>query len=329
MKSSSDIPKDFSMNVIPERSYRESHPTSPSQAEQLSFSDTLNATVERIREKGEERVRTAPRCAVCGESIFADEPLGAADSEQWTLYNATHNRLCIKHFRVKYEKIKLSCRLQDADHRLIGAGVSAEFSTRSFENFMVTDSNRQFFTMVKTWSENPSSFLSILSQHTGIGKTHLAIAALRQHYISTGILGRFRKERDILLEIRKGYGTHTGLSENEVIESLSKPEFLVIDDLFSSHDPNEGNEFARRIALAITDEREWQGRTTIITGNLTLSDIAAIDARISSRLSAGLVLNVQSVDKDFRPTLHKPALSLSKEPALSLPKGPKSEGLNE
>ena len=276
-----------------------------SQAEQLSFADTLNATMERIREKSEERIRTAPRCAVCGESIFADEPLGAADSEQWTLYNATHERLCIKHFRVEFEKIKLDRRLQDADSRLIGAGVSEEFSTRSFDNFMVTDNNRRFFSTVKSWSENPSSFLSVFSKFTGIGKTHLAIASLRQHYISTGILGRFKKERDILLEIQKGYGRPGAVTESDVIEFLSKPEFLVYDDLFSSTESKERIQFARRIALAITDEREWQGRTTIITGNLSLSEIAAIDPRISSRLSAGLVLNIKSVDKDFRPTLHK------------------------
>ncbi|MCL5266761.1 MAG: hypothetical protein M1469_01495 [Bacteroidetes bacterium] len=271
----------------------------------ITFSDALSATIERIRMKREERVRTAPRCAVCGESVLANEPMASPDIEEWTLYNATHDKLCFKHFQVEYEKLKHHWRLEHADKSLVAAGVSEEFSNRSFENYVLTDGNRQFFTAVKNWAEHPRSFLAILSPHTGIGKTHLAIAALRQFYIDTGILGRFCKERAVLLDIRKGYGTYGSLSESDAIELLSKPEFIVIDDLFSSTDPEEGNEFARRIALAITDEREWQGRITVITSNLTLSDISAIDPRIASRLSAGLVLNVQSVDKDFRPTLYK------------------------
>ena len=261
--------------------------------------------MERIRIKREERIRTAPPCAVCGNSILADEPAHSPEIEEWTLYNATHEKLCFKHFQVEHEKLKLRWRNEHADKSLIAAGVSEEFSNRSFENYRLTDSNKQFFTAVKNWAECPRSFLAILSPYTGIGKTHLAIAALRRFYVDTGHVGKFRKEGPFLLDIRKGYSTYGAFAESDAIESLSKPDFLVYDDLFSSKDPHEGIEFARRIALAIIDEREWQGRITVVTSNLTLSGIAAIDPRISSRLSGGLVLNVQSVDEDFRPKLYR------------------------
>ena len=231
MKSSSETEKRSATELV-----RGQSEVSRPESGQLSFPDALSATIERIRVKREERVRTAPRCAVCGESILADEPSGSPCIEQWTLYNATHDKLCFKHFQAEYQKLKLRWRLEDADKRLIAAGVSEEFSNRSFENYVLTDSNRQFFTAVKNWSQTPRYFLAILSPHTGIGKTHLAIAALRQYYITSAILGRFRKERDILLDIRKGYNTYGSLSESEAIESLSKPEFLVINDLFSSNE---------------------------------------------------------------------------------------------
>ena len=281
-------------------------PTSPKVAESpATFSDAISATMERIRMKREERVNTAPRCAICGESILADEPSQSPEIEEWTLYNATHDKLCFKHFRVEYEKLKLRWRLEHADKSLVAAGVSEEFSNRSFENYILTDTDRQFFAAVKDWAEHPCSFLAILSPHTGIGKTHLAIASLRRFLVDTGHAGKFRKEGPFLLDIRKGYSTYGAFAESDAIESLSKPDFLVYDDLFSSRDPHEGIEFARRIALSIIDEREWQGRITVVTSNLTLSGIAAIDPRISSRLSGGLVLNVQSVDDDFRPKLYK------------------------
>ena len=271
----------------------------------VTFSETLSATMERIRIKREERIRTAPQCSICGNSILADEPANSPDIEEWTLYNATHDKLCFKDFQAEYEKLKLRWRNEHADKSLIAAGVSEEFSNRSFENYRLTDSNRQFFTAVENWAECPRAFLAILSPYTGIGKTHLAIAALRRFYVDTGHAGKFRKEGPFLLDIRKGYSTYGAFAESDAIESLSKPDFLVYDDLFSSKDPHEGIEFARRIALAIIDEREWQGRITVVTSNLTLSGIAALDPRISSRLSGGLVLNVQSVDEDFRPKLYK------------------------
>ena len=309
MKSSSDIPNNSTMNVIPECSNRESEPmSSPTPKVPNSpgpFSEALSATMERIRIKREERIRTAPQCAVCSNSILADEPSHSPDIEEWTLYNATHEKLCFKHFQIEYAKVKLSWRNDHAVKALIAAGVSEEFSNRSFENYQLTASNKQFFTAVKNWAERPRAFLAILSPYTGIGKTHLSIAALRRFYVDTGRVGKFRKEGPFLQDIRKGYNTYTAFAESDAIESLSKPDFLVYDDLFSSKEPQERVEFARRIALAVIDEREWQGRITVVTGNLTLSSIAAIDQRISSRLSGGLVLNVQSVDEDFRPKLYK------------------------
>ncbi len=277
--------------------------------------------MERIRIKREERIRTAPPCAVCGISILADEPTHSPDIEEWTLYNTTHDKLCFKHFQAEYAKVKLLWRNEHADKSLIAAGVSEEFSNRSFENYQLTDSNRSFFTAVKNWAECPRSFLAILSPHTGIGKTHLAIAALRCFYVDRGRVGKFRKEGPFLLDIRKGYSPYGALAESDAIESLSKPDFLVYDDLFSSRDPHEGIEFARRIALAVIDEREWQGRITMVTSNLTLSGIAAIDPRISSRLSGGLVLNVQSVDEDFRPKLYRPNFKSSPAPSPSMGEG--------
>lgn len=158
--------------------------------QKVSFPEALSATMERIRIKREERIRTAPPCAVCGNSILADEPSHSPDIEEWTLYNATHEKLCFKHFRIEYAKAKLSWRNEHADKALIAAGVSEEFSNRSFENYQLTAANRQFFTAVKNWAENPRAFLAILSPFTGIGKTHLSIAALRRFYVDTGRSGR-------------------------------------------------------------------------------------------------------------------------------------------
>ncbi len=297
MKSSSET--DISPNPGTSQSPGLPVPRSPG-----PFSEALSATIERIRAKREERVRAAPPCAVCGNSILSVEP--SSDLDQWTLFNATHDKLCFTHFEEEYSKVRISWRRENAGRCLVSAGVSQKFSDRSFDNYVVTEENSQLFTAVSEWAENPSSFLSILSPQTGIGKTHLAIAALRKFFLDTGSLGKFRKEGPLLLGIRKGYNTLGSLPENDAIESLTKPGILVYDDLFSSKEATEGIEFARRIALAFIDAREWEGKATVVTSNLTLSSIAAIDRRLSSRLSAGVVLNIRSTIRDYRCLRHNP-----------------------
>ena len=134
MKSSSETPDEV----------KAGNPTEAALArgQQVSFPEALSATMERIRVKREERIRTAPPCAVCGNSILADEPEHSPDIEEWTLYNATHDKLCFKHFQVEYARLKVAWRNEHADKSLIAAGVSEEFSNRSFENYQLTASNK-------------------------------------------------------------------------------------------------------------------------------------------------------------------------------------------
>lgn len=155
------------------------------------------------------------------------------------------------------------------------------------------------------WKNTPS--FAIISKFNGIAKTHLAICCQRK-YLYDRITENpeldfktqlFYKERNIFYELMETYKDKRNefKTEKEIIEYYCRLPFLVIDDLFS----NRQNEFARRVILDILDERiDWRGRPTVITSNLTLNEIAAIDNRIASRLSSGILFKFETKINDFR-----------------------------
>ena len=65
---------------------------------------------------------------------------------------------------------------------------------------------------------------------SGVGKTHLAVAALRE-LLGRGHEGLFYDYRDLLKEIQASYNPVSQTSEIEVLEPVLKAEILLLDDL--------------------------------------------------------------------------------------------------
>lgn len=112
---------------------------------------------------------------------------------------------------------------------------------------------------------------------TGVGKTHLSLAianeVLKKGYgviygTAQGFLGAIEKE-------------HFGRAEGDTLALLSECDLLIIDDL--------GAEFATQFTVSamynLLNNRIMEGKTTIISTNLTPSELAAMyGERISSRI---------------------------------------------
>ncbi len=67
----------------------------------------------------------------------------------------------------------------------------------------------------------------------GVGKTHLAVAALRE-LLQRGHEGLFYDYRELLKEIQASYNAVSQTSEMEVLEPVLKAEILLLDDLGAS-----------------------------------------------------------------------------------------------
>ena len=165
-----------------------------------------------------------------------------------------------------------------------------------------------------------------ISGKTGCGKTHLAIAMLRD-FIEKRIMempmernargaiiadpcyraGMFVSIPRILMEIRMTFSgktkkhvpweidSRTYETEEDVINKYVYEPILILDDLGSE----KTTDFSTSILNIIIDERINNLKKTIITTNLSLQEIENhIDARIASRLSA--MKNIKINMPDYR-----------------------------
>ena len=65
----------------------------------------------------------------------------------------------------------------------------------------------------------------------GVGKTHLAVAVLRELVLNRGARGHFWDYHELLREIRNSYNPETATTELQVLEPVVEIDILLLDDL--------------------------------------------------------------------------------------------------
>jgi DNA replication protein DnaC len=96
----------------------------------------------------------------------------------------------------------------------------------------------------------------------GIGKTHLAVAALAQ-VISKGMRGLFYDTRELLRVIRSTYDPVARRAEMDVLEPVMKADLLVLDDLGAE----KTSEWVEETLNLVVNTRYSEKRHTIFTSN--------------------------------------------------------------
>ena len=116
----------------------------------------------------------------------------------------------------------------------------------------------------------------------GCGKTHLAVAMLRNAEIHRISGAFFITVPEMLLKIRGAFSAGAEATEEEIVERFSGYEILILDDLGSE----KTTEWSLTTLFLILDRRDRYCRRTIVTSNLSLREIEEIlGARIASRLA--------------------------------------------
>jgi DNA replication protein DnaC len=103
----------------------------------------------------------------------------------------------------------------------------------------------------------------------GVGKTHLAVAALKQ-IVSRGHTGVFYDYRELLKEIQDSYNAESQSTEMSVLEPVLKTEILVLDDVGSS----KPSVWALETVGHILNTRYNERRVTLLTSNFLDADSA-------------------------------------------------------
>jgi DNA replication protein DnaC len=96
----------------------------------------------------------------------------------------------------------------------------------------------------------------------GVGKTHLAVAVLKQ-LVRRGHEALFYDYRDLLKEIQSSYNPDNPITESRLLEPVLTAEVLMLDDLGSSKPSN----WALEMIGHILNTRYNEKRVTLLTSN--------------------------------------------------------------
>lgn len=119
--------------------------------------------------------------------------------------------------------------------------------------------------------EYPTDFGLLFVGSTGVGKTHLAVAVLRELMIRKGSRCLFYDFRDLLKEIRDSYNPVSQTSELRVLQPVLDAEVLLLDELAAS-DPSD---WVKETLAHIINSRYNQKRVTLITTTLPFGETSS------------------------------------------------------
>jgi len=102
-----------------------------------------------------------------------------------------------------------------------------------------------------------------LEGQPGVGKTHLAVAVLKQVMEAAGARGLFYDTRDLLRIIRSTYDPSIRTTESDVLRPVMTAELLVLDDLGAE----KTSEWVEETMNLIVNTRYSENRLTIFTSN--------------------------------------------------------------
>ena len=140
----------------------------------------------------------------------------------------------------------------------------------------------------------------------GIGKSHLAVAVLKQVMVTRGARGLFYDVRDLLKIIRSTYSPDVKATEADVLRPVMTAELLVLDDIGAE----KTSEWVEETLNLIVTTRYNERRLTIFTSNYEekedRSDPDSLLARVGFRMHSRLYEMCEFLEFDGADYRHRP-----------------------
>jgi DNA replication protein DnaC len=163
--------------------------------------------------------------------------------------------------------VRCDCwREQIGQHRLADANIPKRYLHCTLANFAAyNESLEQAVVKARRVAESfPVSAKGLLLEgQPGVGKTHLAVAVLKQVIQTSGARGLFYDTRDLLRVIRSTYDPSIRTTELEILRPVMTAELLVLDDLGAE----KTSEWVEETMNLIVNTRYNERRLTIFTSN--------------------------------------------------------------
>jgi DNA replication protein DnaC len=217
-------------------------------------------------------------------------------------------------------------RLDDVQRRMDGADIPPRYQAVDLNNFNLYGGINSALKEAKLIAEKfvdafPAVDAGLLFEGTaGLGKTHIAVAILRQLISEHGIRGRFVDYRDLLRSIQNSYNPVAETSELEILRPVLKADVLLLDELGT----RRPTAWVRDTVTQILNDRYQNKRITLITTNFGDDDsdpsVSTLTERIGpyarSRLFE-MCRNVPMHGEDFRRITGSGSVHSSGRPAAS------------
>jgi DNA replication protein DnaC len=157
-------------------------------------------------------------------------------------------------------------REQVGQQRLAGANIPKRYQHCTIGNFTAyNESLERAAAYARTVAETfPAAARGLfLEGQPGVGKTHLAVATLKQVIQTTGARGLFYDTRDLLRVIRSTYDPSIRTTELDILRPVMKADLLVLDDLGAE----KTSEWVEETMNLIVNTRYNERRLTVFTSN--------------------------------------------------------------
>ena len=174
------------------------------------------------------------------------------------------------------------------DEMLRQSKIPKRYENCSFQNFelLCPSLQRAMMTSRKFVEDFPDVNVGLLYLgRCGVGKTHLAVAALKEIMRKKGLSGLFYDFRDLLKEIQDSYNPNTHSSELKVLTQVIDAEMLVLDELGA----NKPSEWVQETITYVITKRYNDKKITIFTSNyLDITIGSAFDETLTDRVGVRL-----------------------------------------
>lgn len=140
---------------------------------------------------------------------------------------------------------------------------------------------------------NGDNFNTIITGSAGVGKSHLAMALLKEINQDNQLRVMFVSVDELFRLIKDSFSTNNYFTEQYAAELLRQPDILVLDDLGSevgAIGSGAASDFVNRTLYGIINGR--LNKSTVVTTNLSSKQLASkYDEKLLSRLYKGIKAN--------------------------------------